>query len=166
MSNKDKFSKVENKVNNRNEDVNMVSKLLEKMLEEQDKKIKEIKVNMPINNNSRFSQTVQPKTDLKVNSVLKSMKTQVVIEDKNRLSTNSKIRSPTQKDLQISNPGNFPNLVERDSLLRESRGSPNNQSIRSSENYYLDDSNKANNSNQYNFVESKPYYTTVLILFI
>jgi hypothetical protein len=158
MSNKDKYPKNETKDNNRIEDINMVSRLLEKMLEEQNKKIKEINVNMPINNNSRFSQTIQPKSDNKVNSVLKAIKNQVVNDDKNRLSANSKIRSPTQKELHINNTANVPILMERESYLRQSRGSPDNSmKSENSKVAAVDEAYRGSGSNQFNFVESTPY---------
>ncbi len=165
MSNKDRFPKNESKENNRVDDINLVSRLLEKMLEEQNKKVKEINVNMPLNNNSRFSQTIQPKTENKLNSVLKTVKNQVVNEDKNRLSAYSKIRSPTQKDLHINNTDNIPILMERESYLRDSRGSPN-QSMKSSENskiVVVDDAYRGSGSNQFNVVDSKPNYQSVFI---
>jgi hypothetical protein len=163
MSNKDRFPKNESKENNRVDDINLVSRLLEKMLEEQNKKVKEINVNMPLNNNSRFSQTIQPKSENKLNSVLKTMKNQVVNEDKNRLSAYSKIRSPTQKDLHITNTGNIPILMERESYIRDSRGSPNQSMKSENSKIVVDDAYRGSGSNQFNIADSKPYYQSVLI---
>ena len=101
---------------------NLASRLLGKMLEDQEKKIKEIQISYP----SRFSQTIKPK-DNKINSVLTSVKQHIINNENTRL-IYSKTRSPNEKDLRMSYNNNLPILMEK---VRESYKSPLNLSIKS-----------------------------------
>jgi hypothetical protein len=115
-----------------NAEMNLASRLLGKMLEEQDKKIKEIKISNPINNPARFSQTINPK-EKKINSVLKSVKQQVLNEENSRLKQDSQRRSPNERDLHISKESNLPIFMEKEQI-KDGKPSPFNQSMKSSDN--------------------------------
>ena len=94
-------------------EINMTSRLLGKMLDEHEKKIKENIVTQPI----RVSQKIQSQEKIqtrenKITSVLSSVKQQVVIE--NTRIFNSTNRSPEEKELRISVNSNLPILMEKE----------------------------------------------------
>jgi hypothetical protein len=117
-------------------DNNLASRLLGKMLEDQGKKIKEIRVVNP----SRISHKIVPK-DTKMNSVLSNLKKQV-IDDENSRIINQARRSPGERDLQLSSVSNLPVLIEKEKNIQ--RRSPVTLSKKSENS--IEDNQKINNN--------------------
>lgn len=112
-----------------NTEINLASRLLAKMVEEQEKKIKEIPITNSISNPARFSQTIKPKHQ-KITSVLTTVKQQVMNEEI-RTNKDAQRRSPNERDLQINKESNLPIFMEKEQI-REGRPSPYNQTFKSS----------------------------------
>ena len=95
-------------------EMNLSSRLIEKLLEDQIKKTNEGNIINP----TRFSQTIKPNLS-KINSVLTSVKKQVVNDEKAKL-FNANSRSTTERELQMSVNSNFQALMDLDREFKQS----------------------------------------------
>ena len=139
-------------------EINMTSRLLGKMLDEHEKKIKENIVTQPI----RVSQKIQSQEKIqtrenKISSVLSSVKQQVVIE--NTRIFNSTNRSPEEKELRISVNSNLPILMEKE---KDNKKSPLIMSIKSDNSRGLSNNLQTSNRREKFTSSTSEFFTTVI----